>query len=151
MSIEIFVLSDRRLNSIQEWQSAIDNEGFNLKLDRSRPIAELRGYLPAKCKGSEAGFECDHFDAAEIMEETPDIDFDRPWKQCLAFRFGGDFMALWGATAAAAAYARATDGVVYDGESGEILAPERAVKQARDLEKSIPEMLALVNRLAAPK
>ena len=29
MSIEIFVMSDRRLGSIAEWQMAIEQEGFN--------------------------------------------------------------------------------------------------------------------------
>ena len=40
MSIEIFVLSDRKLGSIAEWQRAIDREGFDLKLDTSRPIED---------------------------------------------------------------------------------------------------------------
>jgi len=47
MSIEIFVLSDRRLGTIEEWQKAIDAEGFDLRLDVSRPIEDLSGYLPA--------------------------------------------------------------------------------------------------------
>ena len=117
MSIEMFVLSDRKLGSIAEWQQAIDAEGFDLKLDTSRPIEALSGHLPARRGEQHAGFECDHWDAAEILDLDTDIDFGRRWTQCLAFRFGGDFYALWGANAAAAAYARATDGVVFDAES----------------------------------
>jgi hypothetical protein len=137
MSIEMFVLSDRKLGSIAEWQQAIDAEGFDLKLDTSRPIEALSGHLPARRGEQHAGFECDHWDAAEILDLDTDIDFGRRWTQCLAFRFGGDFYALWGANAAAAAYARATDGVVFDAESGEVWQPGKAVEMTRQLERDL--------------
>ncbi len=137
MSIEIFVLSDRRLGTMADWQSALDGEGFALRLDQSRPFEALGGYLPAYRGEAEAGFECDHWDALDIMESYEDVDFGRRWTQGLAFRFGGDFHALWGAYAAAAAYARATDGVVFDGESGEVLAPGRAADVAREIEQDL--------------
>jgi hypothetical protein len=108
MSIEIFVMSERRLGSIAEWQKAIEREGF----------------------------ECDHSDPADLLDDDDlaDIDFHRPWSQTLAFRFGRDFLALWGAFAAATAYARATGGVVFDGEAGEVLTPDKAAEIARDVE-----------------
>lgn len=139
MSIEIFVLSDRRLAAMAEWQQAIDSEGFTLKLDASRPFEAMSGYLPAQRDEQEAGFECDHWDPSEIIENCPDIDFGRAWTQALAFRFGGDFHALWGAYAAAAAYARATGGVLFDGESGEVLPPDKAAEIARDIERDLPK------------
>lgn len=138
MSIEIYVMSDRRLDSIGDWQRAIDAEGFDLRLDTSRAFNDLSGYLPAQRGDQHAGFECDHWDANELIDDCDDIDFGRRWSQALAFRFGGDFHALWGANAAAAAYARATDGVVFDGEAGEILTPDQAVQTTRDIEKSLP-------------
>jgi len=134
MSIEIFVMSDRRLTSIAEWQKAIEQEGFNLRLDASRPFAAIRGHLPA-WRGSEAaGFECDHWDPADLLDDDDlaDVNFGRRWSQTLAFHFGGDVLALWGAFAAAAAYARATNGVVFDGEG--VLTPDKAAETARDLE-----------------
>jgi hypothetical protein len=137
MSIEIFVLSDRKLASIDEWQEAIDREGFDLKLDRSGTFAALSGHLPAHRGEQHAGFECDHWDPADIIDTCDDIDFGRRWTMCLAFRFGGDFYALWGANAAAAAYARATDGVVFDSESGEVCQPDRAVELTRQLERDL--------------
>jgi hypothetical protein len=136
MSIEIFVMSDRRLGSMAEWQAAIEQEGFDLRLDASRPFEALRGHLPA-WRGSElAGFECDHWEAADILDnaDLAEIDFGRRWAQTLAFRFGGDFLALWGAFAAATAYARATGGVVFDGESGEVHTPEKAAEIVREIE-----------------
>ena len=137
MSIEIFVLSDRRLGTIEEWQKAIDAEGFDLRLDSSRPIEELSGYLPAHKGDRLAGFECDHFDPADLLDDCPDIDFGRRWKEMLAFRFGGDFHALWGAFAAAAAYARATGGIVFDGEAGKVLTPDEAAESARSTEPEL--------------
>ena len=139
MSMEIYAFSDRRLDSMAAWQAAINAEEFDLVLDQQRPFEQLRGYLPAHRGERLAGFECDHFDPSEIIEDSPDIDFGRRWAHVLAFRFGGDFFELWGAYAAAAAYARATGGIVFDGESGDILTPEAAVSMARDLERHLTE------------
>jgi len=136
MSIEIFVMSDRRLGSIAEWQKAIEQEGFALRLDASRPFETLSGHLPAWRGSVPAGFECNHWDPAELLDDDnlADIDFGRRWTQTLAFRFGGDFLALWGAFAAATAYARATGGVVFDGEAGEIFTADTAAEVTRDIE-----------------
>lgn len=81
MSIEIYAFSDRR--SMAAWQAAIDAEGFDLVLDQQRPFEQLRGYLPARRGDRQAGFECDHFDPAEIIESAPDIDFGRRWAHVL--------------------------------------------------------------------
>jgi hypothetical protein len=138
MSIEIYVLSDRRLGSIGEWQQAIDREGFDLGLDTARRFEELSGHLPAQRGGQHAGFECDHWPAADIIENSPDIDFGRPWTHVLAFRVGGDDVALWGAYAAATACARATGGLVFDGGSGEVVSPDKAAATTREIERSLP-------------
>ena len=142
MSIEMFVLSDRKLASIAAWQQAIDQEGFDLRLDTSRPFEQLAGYLPAKRGEHEAGFECDHWDPADILDEEyiEPIDFGpHRWTQALAFRIGGNFFELWGSSAAAAAYARATGGVVFDSESGEVMQPDRAAEIARQNEEYLKE------------
>jgi hypothetical protein len=150
MSMEIFVLSDRKLASIAEWQHAIDQEGFDLKLDTPRPIEKLSGHLPAQRAGAHAGFECDHFEPTELLdqEELADVDFGHRWTQMLAFRFGGDFLALWGAFVAAAAYARVTGGVVFDGESGEVLTPDKAAEIAREVERDLPKLEEIARNVA---
>jgi hypothetical protein len=139
MSIEIYALSDRRLSSIAEWQQAIHQEGFDLRLDTSRPFEELDGHLPAHRGEQHAGFECDHWDAAEVIDGYDDIDFGHRWTENLAFRFGGDFLALWGAFAAATAYARATNGVVFDPQAGEVMSPDRAAEVTRQIDRDIPQ------------
>ena len=148
MSMEIFVLSDRRLGSIAEWQQAIDAEGFDLRLDTSRAFDALRGHLPAHRGEQHSGFECDHWDPGDVFETYTDIDFDRRWKHTLAFRWGADLHACVGAYMAAAAYARATDGVVLDCEEGRIVTPQRASEIAREVEKQIPAIEAAIRKMA---
>jgi hypothetical protein len=139
MSMEIYVLSDQSLTSMAEWQDAIKREGIDLRLDDTRPLEDLGGHLPAYRGNDHAGFECNHFKAAEITKCYSDVDFGHPWTKLLAFRWGGDELALWGAFAAAAAYARATRGIVFDPESGDLLSPDRALEVARSVEQSLPK------------
>src|SRR5262245_41597617 len=105
MSIEMSVLSDRRLASTGEWQEAIDAEGFRLRLDPECALAETRGFFPAQFGDKPTGFECFHDDAAEMMNDYPDIDFGRPWGHALGLRIMGDFNELRAAFIAATAYA----------------------------------------------
>ena len=106
---------------------------FALRLDTSRPFEELSGHLPAHRGEQHAGFECDHWEADEIIEGYGDVDFGHRWKENLAFRLGGDSWALWGAYAAATAYARATGGVVFDPQAGEVMTPDRAAEVTRQV------------------
>jgi len=143
MSIEASVLSDRSLSSTEEWQRAIDAEGFPLRLDATVVLSEADGFFPAYLGGKLTGFECHHDDAAEMIANYPEFDFGKPWKHAIGFRVGGNFTELYAAYMAAAAYARATDGVVWDGESGEVMSPDRAAEVTRDIERDLPRFLAL--------
>lgn len=138
MPMEVYALSDRHLASIVEWQQAITREGFDLTLYESRPFAALSGHLPAHRGGRHVGFACDHWDAAELIDGYRNIDFGRRWTKALALRVGADFEALWAALAAAAAYARATGGVVFDPIAREVLPPAKAVESARQVERDLP-------------
>src|SRR5947208_11683434 len=120
MSIEMSVLSDRRLASTAEWQRAIDAEGFPLRLDPDCALAEARGFFPAHFGDKLTGFECYHDDAGETMDGYPDIDFGRRWTFAVGFRIIGDFAELRAAWMAATAYAHATGGVVFDPQEGRI-------------------------------
>jgi hypothetical protein len=140
MPIEIYALSDRRLASIAAWQQAIDREGFDLKLDCSRPFAAPVGPLPAHRGGRLVVFECDRCNAAELIARYGKVDFGRRWSEALAVRSGADLDALWGALAAAAAYARATDGIVFDPVAVAVLPPAKAVESARQVARDIPRI-----------
>jgi hypothetical protein len=139
VSIEFSVLSDRKLASTAEWQQAIDAEGFPLRLDPTCALAEASGFFPAHFGGNLTGFECYHDDAGELIDEYDDIDFGHRWAYALGFRIGGDYDELRAAFMAAAAYARATDGVLWEGESGEVMSPDRAAEEARRIDAEAPK------------
>jgi hypothetical protein len=139
MSLEFSVLSDRRLSSTAEWQQAIDTEGFPLRLDPECALAQTNGFFPAYFGDKLTGFECHHDDAGELIDSYPDVDFGRRWAYALGLRIVGDYDELRAAFMAAAAYARATGGVVWDGESGEVMSPDRAAEVTRDIEDHAPK------------
>jgi len=136
MAMEIFALSDRRLNSIAEWQRAIDSEGFALQLSAETPFAQLSGFLPVRYDNAPSGFECDHWEPRSVMDEDPSAAFGHAWQYALAFRFGGRPGELESAWIAATAYARATAGVVFDTEENRIFQPDEAASLVRRIESN---------------
>lgn len=148
MSMEIYVLSDRRLNSIADWQRAIAADGFLLRLDGSRSFLEIGGHLPATWQDRPAGFECDHWNSADILNGYSKVKFGRRWKYCLAFRWSADVRACFGAYMAATAYARVTDGVVFDPQHSLVMTAQQAHDAAAKIEKELPifehQMQALI-------
>jgi hypothetical protein len=144
MSMELYVLCDRHLASIEEWQRAISAEGFPLHLSDDTPLEKVDGILPVQLEDKRTDFECTRWSAREVIEGSPEIDFGRPWTQILAFRWGGDLYALPAAYMAGAAYARATDGIVFDCEEGKIFTPEQAAENARDILRDMPSLEATV-------
>jgi hypothetical protein len=136
MAMEIFALSDRRLNSIAEWQRAIDAEGFPfpVRLSANRPFGEIRGLLPVQYDNSQSGFECDHWAPRSIEADYPNVALGHAWTYAMAFRFGINRGGLECAWMAAAAYARATNGVVFDTEEARVFQPEEAVQLVRKIE-----------------
>lgn len=141
MSMAIHVLSDRKLTSMAEWQQAIDAEGFGLRLSAGRSFEALRGFLPAQWSGREAGFECGHDSTAELHEYYGgDVDFGHVWSCALTFGWGSDMLACLGAYMAAAAYARATDGIVFDPQDSRIFTAQEAADAAREIERDLPSL-----------
>jgi hypothetical protein len=149
MSMELIVLSDRRLSSIADWQQAIDAEKLHLTLSTETPIDGLSGFLPVRSNDAAmTGFECYLDDAQEIFELYPDVKFGRSWSNSLTFRWGSDLDECLAACAAAAAYAKATGGVVFDPQDGrlmswqETLAEIPIIRRESDKWKDLPRILA---------
>jgi hypothetical protein len=105
--------------------------------------------LPAAFERKASGFTCDHCNAGDLIEAMADVDFGRSWQYALAFGFSGDFRDGVSAFAAAAAYAKATDGVLFDGESGEVMPPQQALREARTMARDLPANEAWLHGLAA--
>jgi hypothetical protein len=156
MSMVIRIFSDRTLDSVAEWQRAIDAEGFALRLSDDVPPSEINGVWLGRLHGEQTDFEFHPRDAQETMEFCGPEKFDRKWKYAFEFIWGGrninNSTAAW---MAATAYARATGGIVYDGEEGKPFSPAAALDVARDLEQFLPELRErkqhLMRRLATQR
>jgi hypothetical protein len=149
MAMEIHVLSDRRLLSIAEWQRAIDAEGFALTLSDETPFDSIGGFLPAKLGGTDTGFECDHWDPNDTYEAYADIPFPHRWRYELSFRWSADIAEWHAAWMAAAAYAAATSGIVFDPQTSKLLSPAEARADVVKLQREIPEIEANVRAVIA--
>lgn len=133
MSMELYIFSDRQLNSIAEWNSALASESFDLKIEEG-PIRSLSGHQPAKLRNREVWVEFDHWNASKFLKEESDIHADRAWAYLLALRWNFDALAGCAAYMAAAAYAKATDGVVFDDQEAMFISWYRAAEIARQLD-----------------
>lgn len=131
MAMELWVLSDKRLESIAEWQTAINAEGLALTLSDEKPFDAIGGFLPAQLRGQATGFECNHWPAAEFIRDMPEVNFGHARKYVLALRWRANFNELRAAWVAGSAYARATNGIVFDDQEGKIRNPAEAVETAR--------------------
>jgi hypothetical protein len=143
-AIKLFVLSDRELSSVTEWQAMIDSEGYPLRLDTNEPIAALSGFLPARLRDIKTGFDCNPWRADRFLREMPGVDFGHAWKHVLALRWNGNNLrerpAVW---MAATAYARATDGVVFDEEARSTRTADKARIVVERIERDMPWTEAL--------
>jgi hypothetical protein len=140
MSMEIYVLSQRPLGSIGGWQNAIDELSFPIQFEPGAEFHKLSGFLPLRLHGKLSGFECDHWTVEDIRETYKEISFDPKYVYALAFRWGSNFNELASAWQAAAAYATATGGVVFDCQESELYSATKAVEIAREIEASLPEL-----------
>jgi hypothetical protein len=146
MAMELFVLSDKQLSTVAEWQAAIDGEGYPLRLDVKMPIEALKGFFPVQLRDKKTGFECGQWPADKFMREKSEVKFGHDWKYVLTFRWGGDLNQVQGAWMAAAAYAAATNGVVFDEEEGKIRTPSEAQEIVQGIERDMPKVEELLRR-----
>jgi hypothetical protein len=146
--MELTVFSDRRLESTNEWQRAIDAEGFPLQLDASVQLHEARGFFPMMLRGRLAGFEAYHDNADESMTYIGADKFDHRWRHALGFRWlGSNLEELQAAWMAATAYAASTGGVVFDGEEGKVMPLEQARETVRGILRDLPRIEAMMEEL----
>lgn len=155
MSMELWILSNTQLESIIQWQAAIDAEDYPLRLSVEASFEALKGFLPSYLRDELTGFECYHEDAAEFFREHPDVHFDHPWKFVLAIRWLGskrsELLAAW---IAGSAYAKATAGVIVDDQEEKIRNAAESYEMARriyaapefDIKPVIDELMPKLER-----
>ena len=81
------------------------------------------------------------------MREMSSVNFGHEWKHVLAFRWGSNLNQVPAVWMAATAYAKATNGVVFDEEGGKIRSAADAQTVVGDVEREMPEMEALLRDL----
>jgi hypothetical protein len=140
MAMQICILSDERLDSIAEWQEAINAEGFPLRLSDADPNRNLVAYL----RDEETSIEYDIHDFSELKNAYRHVNFGRNWRYAVAFTWSSDFAEEIAAWMAATAYARATNGVIFDEQEGKTFTPEESLKIARDIEHRRPGLEAVL-------
>jgi len=138
--MQICVLTDSQLSSTAEWQKAIYAEGFPLRLSNPEPNRNLAVHL----RDEETSIEYGVYDFGELKDTCKAVNFGHGWKYVIAFTWSSDFAEEIAAWMAATAYARATNGVIFDEQEGKILSPEEALKIAHDTEQRRPAMEAIV-------
>jgi hypothetical protein len=147
MSMELHVLSDIQLNSMAEWQRAIDEESYPIQLDADISLISVKGLLPLTLDGRRTGFECYHDDASGTMGFLGLDHFPHRWKFALGFRWRGDIDELQAAWMAATAYVATTAGVIFDHEEATVLTPEQARKMVADILKGRPHFDAIMEEI----
>ena len=147
MSTEIFVLSKIRLNSISEWQRALDEEKFAIELSRETPFESLNGFLPAMRGGTATGFECDHADVSELCDVYPGIDRSGSWIHVLCFRWGSHLDECFAAWMSATAYAQTTRGIIFDPQDDKILTPSEARALVNQMQRDLPAFEAVIRQM----
>ena len=151
MSMEICVFSDNQLNATSEWQQAIDTASLPLRLSYEKPLAQAAGFLPAYLAGKPTGFEFRHRSLKDISASYSDINFGRNWKFAAVFIWGADLNEMQAAWMAAATYARATQGVLFDEQDGKLLSPDEALEAAQELKRTVPQAEAFLRSLIPPR
>jgi hypothetical protein len=144
MATMIYVLSDRRLHSIAEWQAAVDAEAFPLRFAPDEPDGQAVGNLRMQLRDKETEIECGFGEFNEVRETFGNDDFGRDWRCVIDFTWGSDFFREIASWMAATAYARATAGVVFDERQEELLTPDACVNVVRELERMLPERQEMV-------
>jgi hypothetical protein len=150
MTMSLYIFSDKQVNSVAEWQAAIDREGYPLQLSADMVFERLSGFFPMHLRGELTGFECYHEDLADVQENViPDIRLDHEWKFVLGFVWlGGREPELIAAWMAATAYSQETAGIIFDCEGeGRFLIPAQARAVVQELEHPSPATLAAMREI----
>lgn len=131
MSVDTFVfIRNDKLPTTTDWNAALKSAGIPLVLDDIDDLPSFSGYLPAKFATHDAGFEWMFGRAQEIAESVAASVGDRT--HVGVFTTHGEMIELVSSLYAAAALTKITDGLAYDGESGEFFSPDDLMSIAKD-------------------
>lgn len=148
MSTEISVLSEAGLLSIEEWQRAIDAEGFPLKLSKDPPLDNSGGSLTVQLHDEVISIEYRIEAFTPLKEFRKDVDFGHDWKWVIAFPWITGFSGLTAAWMAAVAYARAVSGAVFDPQEAKVFNQAQARDVIQRIERNRPKAEAALRHIS---
>jgi hypothetical protein len=139
MSAELYVLAKRsQLPSLPEWQGALDQSAFSIKLDPSVNLLDHSGFLPCTYKGAPTGFELSIGSGSGLMESYPELQSRTEHLDAVAtFSWGGDINQCVSAVCSAAVLTQLSHGLMYDPQEGQSFDGSQAILQARQVVESL--------------
>jgi len=130
MSMSVLVSVPKfKLPAQVAWQRAIDEAGFDLKLDPGVEPASHTGFWPCQFRRGLSGFELYYDDYVEISELDGIADAGVP--HAFSFVFGRWADEAMSAIIAASILAALTNCTLIDAEAGLTFAPELTIAKAR--------------------
>jgi hypothetical protein len=131
ISVSVF-FDGERLPGAAEWQVAVNQAGFPLRLDVALDLATVEGVIPAEYAGESTGFEYFLETDAGLPEGAP-FDAEGPALRACAVLVSRSTTEMLAAVAAAAALAQLTSGVLYDDMEAHAYGPDDAVAWASNI------------------
>lgn len=105
--------------TLPQWQKAVDEAGFDLKIDESLVVLEHSGFLPCVLLGKQSGVEVYYTSVSELFDDpsiAEELAGGRDY--CISFRWGGDFEEASCAMILSYALAASFEAVIsYEGDS----------------------------------
>jgi hypothetical protein len=149
MSMEIYLLTNETIPSLQAWQSIVDALKFDVRFvdQRELPTKEIR--IKAECQGKPVLLEIERVDLAYMRDIFPDVEFPDGVSFVHTLRWNKTLEGGLAAYEAAAAYIGAVKGLMIDTEENELKTPARAIEIARDMSVRMPEMQKLFSDIIA--
>lgn len=128
MSFDIVIEAARaRLPSPKDWQQAIDQAGFPLKIDTDFELEKFSGFLPCTFRGAQSGFEYSAQRCSDSVDagSSPGRDF------IVSLTAHGEHFEAACAVLAGAALCAVCDGILSELQGGDSVPAESSIAWAR--------------------
>jgi hypothetical protein len=143
VEIVVFLAADRMITP-QQWQSAIQQNSFDLELDTDFDVQNFTGFLPCQYKGAECGFEYSRLTTDEA-EPPADARIQIGAREiAVSFITHPSLPDLMASVIASGVLCAQTEGILFDTEAEEaesFIAGSAAIEWARFSETAISQHL----------
>lgn len=143
MSMEIYLLTNETMPSLQVWQAAVNALNFEVRFvgQQELPTKEIR--IKAECQGKPVLLEIERTSLAYVRDVFPNVAFPDSVGFVHALRWNKTLEGGLAAYEAAAAYIGAVKGLMIDTEEAQLKTPALAVEIARATSAKMSELQKL--------